>query len=405
MDRQNERNGTKRAAGTAGSSWDVEQEVLSRYADAAAEREEALCCPTEGYDRELLAMIPEEIVAKDYGCGDPTRWVRSGERVVDLGSGAGKACYMLAQRVGPDGAVIGVDFNEAMLEVARRWQPEIADRIGYDNVRFIKAKIQDMRLDLDRLAAWLVENPVSTLDDLATLERRRNEWRTGEPAIPTGSVDVVVSNCVLNLVRTEEKRQLFEEIARILRRGGRAVISDIVCDEEPTDAIRNDPELWSGCIAGALTEERFLAMFAEAGFYGVEILARSREPWRTVDGIEFRSITVRAFVGTEGPCLEKNQAVVYRGPWSRVRDDDGHTLYRGERMAVCEKTYGLLTDPEGPYAGEVIGIEPRDPVSDDNALPFDCRSSARRHPRVTKGEEYDETSEGSGEVCGPDGCC
>ena len=386
-------------------SYDVEREVLSRYAEAADQREEALCCPVDRYDPELLAMIPQELIEKDYGCGDPTRWVGTAETVVDLGSGAGKACYMLSQKVGPEGRVIGVDFNDAMLRLARSWEDEMAERIGYRNVTFVKARIQDMRLDLDRVAAWLAEHPITSVEDLMNFEQRRTAWQQDEPAIPSGSVDVVVSNCVLNLVRTEEKRRLFAEIFRLLKRGGRAVISDIVCDEEPTEAIRNDPTLWSGCIAGAFTEQGFLEMFAEAGFYGIEILDRSREPWQTIDGIEFRSVTVRAFRGKEGPCLEKNQAVVYRGPWSQVRDDDGHTYYRGERMAVCEKTYGIMTDPSGPYAGEMIGIEPRIEVPDGEAQPFACRTTARRHPRVTKGEDYHETVEATGEVCGPEGCC
>ncbi len=111
------------------------------------------------------------------------------------------------------------------------------------------------------------------------------------------SVDVVVSNCVLNLVEPKSKRQLFAEIFRVLRKGGRAVISDIVSDEEVPEHLQSDPELWSGCISGALTEDGFLKAFSDAGFYGIQILKRDEKPWRTVEGIEFRSVTVQAFKG------------------------------------------------------------------------------------------------------------
>jgi hypothetical protein len=184
------------------------------------------------------------------------------------------------------------------------------------------------------------------------------------------------------------------------------VISDIVCDEDPTQAILSDPALWSGCIAGAFREDQFLQMFEDAGFYGVEILERGASPWRTIDGIEFRSMTVRAFKGKQGACVERNQAVVYRGPWKQVRDDDGHVFPRGERMAVCDKTFQIMMNPAGPYAGQLAPVEPLAEVPLHDAAPFDCRRSVKRHPRETKGMEYRATTEvDPGACCGPDGCC
>lgn len=393
-------------ATSVATGYDIESEVIGRYAEAAGVREEALCCPIDDYDGSLLEIIPQELIEKDYGCGDPTKWVRPGDTVVDLGSGGGKVCYMLSQKVGAEGKVIGVDFNDAMLDLARGYQQEMAEKIGYHNTSFVKAKIQDMKLDLDRVASYLSGQPVSTVDDLHRLESLRNEWSRQEPAVPSNSVDVVVSNCVLNLVRPEDKTQLFGEIFRVLKKGGSAVISDIVSDEVPTEAILNDPQLWSGCIAGAFTEVGFLEMFTGAGFYGVELLARSQEPWRTIDGVEFRSVTVRAFKGKEGPCLERNQAILYTGPWSQVRDDDGHTFYRGQRMAVCDKTYQIMTSESGPYSSQVIGIEPLEEVPLDRATSFACHHSAVRDPRATKGAEYDATFVNETEACGPDeGCC
>ena len=158
-----------------------------------------------------------------------------------------------------------------------------------------------------------------------------DELRAAEPLIESESIDVVVSNCVLNLVGSAQKRQLFAEIYRVLRDGGRAVISDIVADEPVPAHMQDDPELWSGCISGALTETDFLAAFERAGFHGIRLLERQEEAWRTVEGIEFRSVTVEAFRGKAGPCWERNQAVIYRGPFREVLDDDGHRMRRGVR--------------------------------------------------------------------------
>ena len=323
-------------------AYDIENAVLERYQAGAKQQQPSLCCPTE-YEGKYLEILPQEIVEKDYGCGDPTRYVAAGETVVDLGSGAGKNCYMLAQKVGAAGKIIGVDFNDEMLVLARKYQEEMAAKLGYHNTQFVKGKIQDLKLDLDKMEAWLKENPITSIEQLGAFETECDRLRSQHPLIADDTVDVVISNCVLNLVRPQDKQQLFQEIYRVLKRGGKAVISDIVCDEDPTLEILNDSALWSGCIAGAFREDNFLKMFEEAGFYGIEILKREEQPWQVIDGIEFRSLTVRAYKGKEGACWERKQAVIYKGPWKQVQDDDGHILCRGERMAVCDKTYQILT--------------------------------------------------------------
>ncbi|MGH7857062.1 MAG: methyltransferase domain-containing protein, partial [Candidatus Binatia bacterium] len=140
-----------------------------------------------------------------------------------------------------------------------------------------------------------------------------------------------------------------------------------------------------------------------AGFHGIEILKRDEKPWRTVEGIEFRSVTVRAWKGKQGPCWEHNQAVIYRGSWSEVKDDDGHTLRRGVPMAVCEKTFRLYTSE--PYARDIIGVEPRVSVSAEEAKAFDCSRDAVRHARETKGLAYQATTEATGACCAPGSSC
>lgn len=379
---------------------DIHSAVTTRYAAAAQAREESLCCPVP-YNPALLAVIPEDVIARDYGCGDPARYVRPGETVLDLGSGGGKHCFMAAQVVGAEGRVIGVDMNAAMLELARGAAPVVAERLGYANVEFLRGRIEDLALDIDALDTFLDAHPIRGSADLPALDAEIARIRRMQPLVADASVDVVVSNCVLNLVQPSAKKALFAEIHRVLRRGGRAVISDITCDEDVPLALQADADLWSGCVSGALREDLFLRAFEDAGFYGIRILERAAEPWQTVDGIEFRSITVEALKGKEGPCVDRKQAVVYKGPFREVVDDDGHTLRRGVRTAVCEKTFAILTG--APYTEHVEAIHPRVLPALEDSRPFPCDAGPLvRHPRETKGEEYHLTTEAS---CGPEGSC
>ncbi len=371
---------------------DVENAVKVRYSAGAMAPEAALCCPVD-YDPQYLKVIPIEVLERDYGCGDPSRWLKPGESVLDLGSGGGKIAFIASQVVGISGSVLGVDMNDDMLALAKSAAPKVAAAIGHDNVIFKKGRIQDLALDMDQVESWLVRHPVKDASSLADLESEMRRLRSESPMIPDESVDVVVSNCVLNLVAMDEKAKLFRELHRVLKRGGRAVISDIVSDRDVPDALRKDPELWSGCISGAFQEEAFLQAFAEAGFYGITLAKRDAEPWRVVEGIEFRSVTVIAYKGKEGPCWDHGQAVIYRGPWKRVEDDDGHVLERGLPTAVCAKTFEIYG--REPYLNGVELLTPTKPITDPQL--FSCSSDSLRR----------ETSamRGSGEAsCGPD-CC
>ena len=379
----------------------VEQAVRERYAAGAQQAEAALCCPVD-YNPQYLAVLPQEIIEKDYGCGDPSRHLHPGETVLDLGSGTGKICYIAAQVVGPTGRVIGVDMTPEMLSVAEKYRHHIGEQLGFHNVEFRRGQIQNLKRDLNRVEDYLRRHPIVSLNDLQAFEAFQEEQERTQPLVDNDSVDVVVSNCVLNLVHDGDKRQLFAEIFRVLRNGGRAVISDIVADEPVPQHLKDDPELWSGCISGALQEHEFLRAFAEAGFYGMEILKRDEQPWRTVEGIEFRSVTIVAYKGKQGACWDCNQAVIYKGPWSEVKDDDGHTLIRGVPMAVCEKTFRLYI--REPYARDIIPVQPLTLISLEEAQPFDCSRDSVRNPRETKGLEYRATTE-AGACCEPGKCC
>lgn len=404
MKHENNGNGNHRGNGQSLLLKDrvsLEKAVRERYARGAEIKEEALCCPVQ-YDSKYLEVIPKEILEKDYGCGDPSRYLKEGDTVLDLGSGAGKICYIASQIVGPKGKVIGVDFNPSMLALARKYQKETGDRIGWRNVEFKWARIQDLKTDLEALAKRLSQKPLRSMEDYLDFEERSRQNRNKSPLIQDESIDVIVSNCVLNLVRPEDKKALFKEMHRVLKKGGRIAISDIVSDEIVPENLRNDPRLWSGCISGAFQEKEFIQAFEEAGFYGIKIEKLDERPWRTVQGIEFRSMTITAYKGKEGPCWERNQAVIYKGPWKQVVDDDGHVLKRGVRTAVCDKTFQIYS--KAPYQNDFILVPPSKDVPLLKAKPFDCNRTDERDPRETKGKKYAKPTTMKS-VCMDGGCC
>lgn len=185
-----------------------------------------------GYQREVLASIPSNAAEKSFGCGDPLAFteVQAGQTVLDIGSGAGIDCFIASQKVGPTGKVIGLDMTPAMLETARR----NARQGGYTNVEFRQGEAESMPVD-------------------------------------DGSVDWVISNCVINLSPAKEK--VFAEINRVLKPGGRISISDIVAEALP-DFVREDKMAYCGCIGGAIPEAEYLRLLVQAGLADVHVEAR-----------------------------------------------------------------------------------------------------------------------------------
>ena len=219
---------------------EIREQVRERY--AAAARGEGSCCgPTSEVFGETLyggsetAGAPEAAVQASLGCGVPTAVadLHEGETVLDLGSGAGADVLISARRVGPAGRAIGLDMTDEMLELARR---NAADA-GASNVEFLKGTIEDVPL-------------------------------------PDASVDVVISNCVINL--SGDKDAVLREAARVLRPGGRFAVSDVIADADMDAATKADMAAWTGCIAGALTRDEFSRALADAGLVDVEIAETHR---------------------------------------------------------------------------------------------------------------------------------
>jgi len=256
------------------------------YARAVENPREDISNPVT-YDEELIAHIPAASRIRSYGCGSPVMdaGLTAGHRVVDLGCGTGIECFIASRLVGGLGRVFGVDMLETMLEISRRSAAAVAERLGYANVEFRKGFLEDLPLD-------------------------------------DGSVDVVLSNCVLNL--STDKRRTFAEIRRVLDRGGRMVVSDVVCRTDPGPAIRNDESLRGQCICGTLTERDLFGLLDESGF--VAIRAIKRFPYRVVSGHPFYSLTFEARV----PGGMGEVAAMYRGPGAAIVTASGVTLGVGE---------------------------------------------------------------------------
>lgn len=237
---------------TASESADVREKVRERYAAAATAAKDASsrgCCASDAYtDPDMSnfdkngtevfgsslyggeAQLAPTAVEASLGCGVPTAVadLHDGETVLDLGSGAGADVLISARRVAPTGKAIGLDMTDEMLELARA----NAAASGVGNIEFVKGYIEDIPL-------------------------------------PDGSVDVVISNCVINL--SADKRQVLAEVARVLKPGGRFAVSDVIADPDMDEATRADMQEWTGCIAGALTQDEFEDGLAAAGLADIEI--------------------------------------------------------------------------------------------------------------------------------------
>jgi arsenite methyltransferase len=216
---------------------DIRERVRERYAAAARQGSACGCGPEAEdffggglYDEASREDVPEAAVNASLGCGVPTAVadLSDGETVLDLGSGAGADVLISARRVAPSGRAIGLEMTDEVLERAR----ENAREAGVANVEFVKGYIEDIPL-------------------------------------PDASVDVVISNCVINL--SADKRTVLAEAARVLRPGGRFAVSDVIADPDMDEATRADMQQWTGCVAGALTRTEFEEALAAAGFEEIEI--------------------------------------------------------------------------------------------------------------------------------------
>ena len=298
------------------------------------------CCTSGAIPDEfkkILAMIDDEVMARFYGCGSPIPEAVEGLRVLDLGCGTGRDCYLLSSLVGAEGHVIGVDMTDEQLDVARRAVDSMTQKYGYDspNVEFRKGKIED-------LASCDIED---------------------------NSIDLILSNCVLNL--SPDKERVFSEIFRVLKPGGELYFSDVYCDRRIPEALQNDPVFHGECLGGALYFEDFRRLLNRNGCQDYRVIANAEIDLENdaiaqqAGCLQFYSMTVRAFkLDTVEDCEEDyGQMATYLGtapgrPHHFTLDDE-HAFETRRPVRVSGNTAAMLSQTRFQKYFEVAGDRSR----------------------------------------------
>lgn len=299
------------------------QHYYGNVLQGSADLKTDACCTTAApppHLRAALNAVHEEVRGRYYGCGLVVPPLLDGLRVLDLGCGAGQDCYVLAQLVGPHGAVVGVDMTAEQLAVAERHRAWHAERFGYANVEFRHGYIEH----LDALG------------------------------LADASFDLIVSNCVINLV--PDKAAVLREARRLLKPGGELYFSDVYADRRVPAALAADPVLYGECLGGALYWNDFLRLAREAGFADPRLVEdrplaiQNAEVQAKVGAIRFHSATCRLFKldALEPDCEDYGQAVRYRGsvpqhPHALILDKH-HVMETGRMFPLCGNTWRMLHD-------------------------------------------------------------
>ena len=294
------------------------------------------CCSYDSLSKaqsKILTKIDDEILDRFYGCGSPIPPDIEGKVVLDLGCGTGRDVFMASHLVGENGLVIGVDMTDEQLNVAKRHIHSQMERFGFskENVEFKKGYIEDLK----------------------------------SIGIDDASVDVVISNCVINLSPVKEK--VFQEIFRILKPGGELYFSDVFAGRRVPEDLKSNPVLYGECLGGALYIEDFRRMIRRLGYPDYRVTKQSRiditndEVERLAGGIDFYSMTVRVFKlnNLEDICEDYGQLAIYKGT---IKDslhyfllDNHHTFYTGKPLPVCGNTASMVQETRYERHFQVIG--------------------------------------------------
>ena len=283
--------------------------------------------------RNVLPLIADEIIAKFYGCGSPLPPLLKGMTVLDLGCGTGRDVYIASKLIGEKGCAIGVDMTTEQIEVARKYQDEQRERFGYksSNVKLFQGYIEDLK----------------------------------SLGINDNSVDVVISNCVINL--SPAKEQVFKEIYRVLKPGGELFFADVFSDRRIPKELANDPVLRGECLSGTLYTEDFRRLMAKCGwadfrYTNIRNLDISEGEIESKLGFAtFSSRTVRAFKlnDLEDICEDYGQVAYYDGTISGYHHyfdlDDHHRFFKDKPMLVCGNTASMLSNTRYSKAFKIFG--------------------------------------------------
>jgi SAM-dependent methyltransferase len=294
------------------------------------------CCSIERPPEEMVGILPmiaDEIRDRFYGCGSPLPPLLEGMTLLDLGCGTGRDVYVASKLVGESGLAIGVDMTEEQIGTAIRYQEEQRERFGFgrSNVKFIKGYIEDL----------------------------------GALGIEDGSVDVVISNCVINL--SPAKEQVFREIYRVLKPGGELFFSDVFADRRIPGHLSDDPVLLGECLGGAMYTEDFRRLMSAVGWKDLrytnirEIELKDGEVRDKIGHVKFSSRTVRAFKleDLEDMCEDYGQTAYYDGSipgHPHFFDlDDHHRFFTDKPVPVCGNTASMLSGTRYAKAFRVTG--------------------------------------------------
>lgn len=319
-------------------------DFVKEYYGEVLEKSEDLktnaCCTLEAppaYVTEALARIHDDVSSRYYGCGLVLPEALAGCRILDLGCGSGRDCYLLSQLVGPEGAIVGVDMTEEQLAVAARYRDFHAERFGYP------------RSNVDLHTGY-----IERLDEL--------------PLEP-GSFDLIVSNCVVNL--SPDKAAVLRGAYRLLKPGGELYFADVYADRRVPADVARDPVLYGECLGGALYWNDFLNLAKGAGFLDPRLVSNREVELtderlrRAVHGVGFYSANYRLFKlpGLEAACEDYGQAAIYRGTIEHHPDrfvlDSHHSMETGRVFPVCGNTFDMLAETRLASHFELIGDKSR----------------------------------------------
>lgn len=315
------------------SIHEIVQDYYGKQLQTSNDLKTTACCDASNVPmwlKPLLANIHPDVLSKYYGCGLVCPSVLEGCSVLDLGCGSGRDVYALSQLVGPTGKVVGVDMTEEQLSVAEKHRKYHADVFGFDNVRFIEGRIEELQ----------------------------------KLGLEPNSFDVIVSNCVVNL--SPDKDSVLSGVYNLLKTGGEFYFSDVYSDRRVPESVKNDPVIYGECLGGALYWNDFMRLAIRQGFPDPRIVEDSPigvtdpELLKRIGNIRFFSGTYRLFkIDLESACEDYGQAVIYKGTIPEIPNrfvlDKHHDIQIGKVFPVCGNTFKMLNDTRFAPHFEFIG--------------------------------------------------
>ncbi len=279
---------------------------------------------------------------------------------------------------------------------------DIFKKINKTNIEFIPSQLYDLSTNVELINEFLKNHSTIDLADYNALQLAISEQKINNPILHNNSVDTVVIDKLINSLEWVNIKETISEAFRVLTKGGSIQIRIILSDEQCNELL---PLIINDQVLKYIPfEQDIINCMNEVGFYGMEYVYRSELPIKVLNGVEFHEFIISGNKGKQGPCLDCGQAVIYRGPWKEVIDDDGHHYKRGDRVAVCSKTYGITKNQ--PYAGQFIYVPAYIEIPEDRAHLFDCNTPKNRDIHVTKGiTEINSTYGNSNELTACDCGC